>query len=131
MRREVHITVHESWKVAQPATETRKGLYIVMAQKSPGRGQEGEISREVQPCRVEFCLHHLVKSAPYSPSLRIATQFPLTTAQRREVRPASSLRSGLAPCLRRRSRERASPWYATHVTLRITRVDIDRVVAEM
>ena len=37
-------TVHNSWRVAQQATETRKESYVVMAQRSPGRGQEGEIS---------------------------------------------------------------------------------------
>jgi len=36
--------VHESWRVAQQATATRKESYAVMAQSSPGRGQEGEIS---------------------------------------------------------------------------------------
>jgi hypothetical protein len=48
-----------------------------------------------------------------------ATRFSQTTAQKREVRPASSLRFGLVgPCLRRRSTdstERASPWYAAHI----------------
>lgn len=36
--------VHRSWRVAQQATEMRKESYVVMAQRSPGRGQEGEIS---------------------------------------------------------------------------------------
>jgi hypothetical protein len=36
--------VHKSWRVAQLATETRKESYVVMAQRSVGRGQEGEIS---------------------------------------------------------------------------------------
>lgn len=33
-----------SWRVAQKATETRKGSWVVMLQRSPGRGHEGEIS---------------------------------------------------------------------------------------
>lgn len=36
--------VHVSWRVAQEATETRKLSCAVMAQRSPGRGQDGEIS---------------------------------------------------------------------------------------
>ena len=38
------ITVHNSWRVDQLATETRKESYVVMAQRLSGRGQEGEIS---------------------------------------------------------------------------------------
>lgn len=34
--------VHESWRVAQRATETRKVSYAVSAHRSGGRGQEGD-----------------------------------------------------------------------------------------
>ena len=38
--------VHVSWSVAHTATETRNESCAVMAQRSLGSGQEGEISDE-------------------------------------------------------------------------------------